>query len=240
MMRFFLPAKRRLFLLLAFLFALLALFPLRLAFDMLALQQNGLAARAIHGSVWWGRIEQLRLGKVALGNVEARLSPVQLLVGRARMDFSRQRGGPDDLKGAVSVNTRSFGLDDVTAQVGVGGLFAPLPIHGLDFDDLSVRFVDGACVRAEGRMKARMTSTVQGLNLSQGLSGEAVCDGNALLLPLVSQSGLETMRLRIEGNRSYHAELLVKASDAALGAELEKNGFARKGGAFALTLRGRL
>lgn len=240
MMQLLLPARRRLFLLLAFLFAMLALFPLRLAFNMLALQENGLSARSLNGSVWWGRIEQLMLGKVALGNVEARLSPVQLLVGRARMDFSRQRGAPDDLEGAVSVNNNSFGVDDVTAHVGVSGLFAPLPINVLDFDDLSVRFADGACVRAEGRMKARMASAVQGLNLSQGLTGEAVCDGNALLLPLVSQSGLETMRLRIEGNRNYSAELLVKTSDPALGAELEKSGFTRRGGALAVMVRGRL
>lgn len=240
MMGLLLPARRRIFLLLAFLLAMLALFPLRLAFNMMSLQDNALAARALHGSVWWGEIEQLMLGRVALGNVEARLSPVQLLGGRARMDFSRQRGAPDDLKGAVSVNNSSFGVDDVTAQVGVGGVFAPLPINGLDFDDLSVRFVDGACVRAEGRMKARMTAPVQGFNLSQGLSGEAVCDGNALLLPLVSQSGLEIMRLRVEGNRSYSAELLVKTGDAALAADLEKNGFTRRGGALVLTVRGRL
>ena len=147
MMWLLLPARRRLFVLLVFLFAMLALFPLRLAFNMLALQENGLAARAIHGSLWWGDIEQLTIGGVPLGNVEARLSPIQLFVGRARMDFSRQRGAPDDLKGAVSVNNSSFGVDDVTAHIGVGGLFAPLPVNGLDFDDLSVRFVDGACAR---------------------------------------------------------------------------------------------
>lgn len=240
MMELLLPARRRLFLLLAFLFAMLALFPMRLAFNMLALQENGLTARAIQGSVWWGSIEQLMLGPVALGNVDARLSPLQLLVGRARMDFFRQRGAPDDLKGAVSVNMSSFGLDDVTAHLGVGGLFAPLPVSGFDFDDLSVRFVRGACVRAEGRMKARMAAAPAGLNLSQGLSGEAVCDGNALLLPLTSQSGMETMRLRVEGDRSYSAELLVKTSDPALAADLEKSGFARRSGAMALTVRGRL
>jgi len=235
-----LPARRRLFVLLVFLFAMLALFPLRLAFNMLALQENGLAARAIHGSLWWGDIEQLTIGGVPLGNVEARLSPIQLFVGRARMDFSRQRGAPDDLKGAVSVNNSSFGVDDVTAHIGVGGLFAPLPVNGLDFDDLSVRFVDGACARAEGRLKARMSPAVQGLNLSQGLSGEAVCDGSALLLPLASQSGMETMRMRIEGNRSFHAEFLIRTNDPALSADLQKNGFTHRGNALALSIRGRL
>ena len=238
MMQWLLPARRRLFLLLIFLAAMLALFPLHLAFNMLALQENGISARAIRGGVWWGEMEQLMLGKVALGNVEARLSPVQLLVGRARMDFSRQRGAPDDLKGAVSVNSSSFGLDDVTARLGVGGLFAPLPVNGLEFDDVSARFADGACVRAEGRV--RMTISVQGLNLPQGLSGTAVCDGDALLLPLVSQSGLETMQLRVEGDRSYSAELRLKTSDPELAAELQKDGFVRRGEGLGLTVRGRL
>ncbi|MBK5264023.1 MAG: type II secretion system protein N [Alphaproteobacteria bacterium] len=240
-MGFSFPARRRLFLLLALLFALVALFPLRLAFNMLGLQENGLAARSINGGVWWGTIEQLRLGRVMLGNVEARLSPIQLLVGRARMDFVRQTGGPDDLKGAVTVSSASFGIDDVTASIGADGLFAPLPISGIDFSDVSVRFADGACVRAQGRIKARMAATIQGLNLSQGLSGEAVCDGPALFLPLVSQSGLEKLNLHIEADGSYRAELLVSTMDAALAGTLAGNGFSRAAdGGYVLKISGRL
>lgn len=235
-----LTARRRLFLLLAFLFALIALFPMRLAFDMLALQENGISARAVHGGVWWGSIEQLNLGGVPLGNVDARLSPVQLLVGRARMDFARQNGTPNDLKGAVSVNASSFGIDDVTANIAAGGVFAPLPVSGLDLQDVSARFAEGACVRAQGQVKARIASTIQGLNLSQGLSGEAVCDGASLLVPLASQSGLEKLLLRIEANGDYQAELLVSTNDPALAIDLQKNGFTRGGGGQVLTVRGRL
>jgi general secretion pathway protein N len=212
-----------------------------LAFNMLELQDKGLAARAIDGGVWWGNIEQLRLGRVMLGDVEARLSPVQLLVGRARMDFIRQTGASDDLKGAVTVSNASFGIDDVTASIGADGLLAPLPVSGIDFADVSVRFTDGACVRAQGRIKARMAAAIQGLNLSQGLSGEAVCDGPALFLPLVSQSGLEKFNLHIEADGSYRAELLVSTTDAALAATLAGNGFSRAaGGGYVLKINGRL
>ena len=240
MMALLLPARRRLFLLLAFLFALLALFPLRLAFDMLALQENGLSARAIHGGVWLGSIEQMKLGDIPLGNVEARLSPLQLFAGRARMDFKRQTGGPDDLKGAVSVNSSSFGIDDVTANIGAGESFAPLPVSGLGFQDVSVRFAGNACIHAEGRVTAHVASLIPGLDLPQGLSGEAICDGTALLLPLVSQSGMEKLNLRVEGNGSYSAELLVRASDPNQVTALTGNGFVQAPGGYVLRLSGRL
>lgn len=234
------PARRRLFLPLAFLFALIALFPLRLAFDMLALRENGLSARAMEGGVWWGRIEQLSLAGIPLGTVDARLSPVQLLVGRARMDFVRQMGGPDDLKGAVSISTNSFGIDDVTATIGTGGIFAPLPVSGLDFQDVSVRFTKGACVHAEGRVKAMLAASVPGFDLPRALSGEAVCEGSALFLPLASQSGVERLNLRIEGNRRYRAEFLIRANEPSQAAALLANGFARAPGGYVLRLGGRL
>ena len=46
------------------------------------------------------------------------------------------------------------------------------------------------------RMSA-LANECNALNLSQGLSGIVTCDRDALLLPLVSQSGLERIDLRL-------------------------------------------
>ena len=68
----------------------------------------------------------------------------------------------------------------------------------------------------------------------------ASCDGEALLLPLVSQSGLEKINLRIWRSGRYVAEMRVETADAALGDALAKAGFAGTGGARVLTVKGTL
>src|SRR3546814_11091462 len=69
-----------------------------------------------------------------------------------------------------------------------------LPIGSLDIEDVSIRFSGDHCGHAEGRVRAHVAGQVAGLNLSQGLSGFATCAGETVLLPLVSQSGMEKDR----------------------------------------------
>ena len=97
-----------------------------------------------------------------------------------------------------------------------------------------------AVSKAEGRVRAQMAGQFPGLNLTQGLSGVASCDGEALLLPLVSQSGLEKVNLRIWRSGRYVAEMRVETADAVLGDALAKAGFAGTGGARELKVEGTL
>src|SRR3546814_15218726 len=97
-MRFRLPLGRRLFVLCAILFALVALFPLRLALDWLALDERGFAAREATGSLWLGALSEAQFGSVELGALQARLRPLPLLVRRAPPDLE-PRADPNPLRG---------------------------------------------------------------------------------------------------------------------------------------------
>lgn len=235
-----LSRRARSALLLVLLGALLLLLPMRLVFAMLDLDRYGLAARSIDGSLWWARIEQLTIGDVPVGTVRASLSPVQLFVGRARLDVWRKEGMPDDLAGAISVGSGRIGIDDVTGTLPLGAAMAPLPVSSVEMQDVSARFVDGRCGHAEGQVRARIAGGIDGLNLSQGLSGAPRCDGDAILLPLVSQSGLEKLNLRISASGRYAVEMLVGTTDPALAQKLAVAGFARAGDSFALRVEGSL
>jgi general secretion pathway protein N len=107
-------------------------------------------------------------------------------------------------------------------------------------EDVSAYYSGDRCGHAEGRVRARMAGQFPGLNLSQGLSGVAICDGNALLLPLVSQSGMEKINLRIWRSGRYTAEMRVETADSTLSAALGQAGFANVGGAQLLKVEGRL
>lgn len=237
---FRLSPRLRIALILLFALALLIFLPMRIALGAAGLERLGIAAREVRGTVWSGRIDQLMLGDMPMGSVRAGLSPVSLLVGRARFDIARQAGLPNDVRGALTVGFGRIGVDDVTGVVPLGRTFAPLPVDSLMMDDVTAWYAGDSCGHAEGRVRAHLAGQFPGLNLAQGLSGVASCDGEALLLPLVSQSGMEKVTLRIWRSGRYVAEMRIETADAALAAALGQAGFAPVGNARLLRVEGTL
>ena len=89
-------------------------------------------------------------------------------------------------------------------------------------------------------MRARLAGQFPGLNLSQGLSGVAACDGDALVLALVSQSGLEKITLRVWRSGRYVAEMRIETTDATLAGTLGQAGFVASGDSQLLKVEGTL
>jgi general secretion pathway protein N len=224
----------------AFLIALIAFLPLRLAMGWFDLGNTGLTAREVRGSLWFGSLREASFGGVALGDLRARLSPIQLPVGRARIDLTGPgRGSTRPFRGAIGVTRHSFGIDDMTANLPAGTVFAPVPVSALDFDDVSVRFQDGNCQKAEGRVRATISGDLAGINLGQGMSGTARCDAGALLLPLVSQAGTESVALRLWGTGRFRGELTVQPTDPATIEKLVLSGFQATPNGYKLSIEGR-
>ncbi|RHW16966.1 type II secretion system protein N [Sphingomonas gilva] len=201
--------------------AIVLLFPLRMALGVVNAERLGLSAREARGPVWAGRLIEARWRGLALGDLDASLSPVQLLVGRVRLDLS----GDGDMRGAVSVSRNGAGIDDVSGRLPVEGLFEGLPLGALIATDVSARFADGVCDRAEGQVRAELSAALPGVSLAQGMTGRARCDGGALLLPLQGASGLERLDLRLFGDGRWQARLQIAGDGAALSAGvLERSG----------------
>lgn len=227
-MRLRLPLGRTLFFLCAFLFSIVATLPLRIAADWLRLGDRGLAAREALGSVWTGRLNEGQLGPVPLGDLEARLRSLPLIIGRATVGLYREGNTP--FTGGISVARHGFGLEDTTGRLDVASLFAPLPIGSLDLNDLTVRFANGQCAHAEGKVSGKLIGNVGGLSLPNGVSGNARCDGGALLLPLASLPGTETLNIRLFQDGRYQTEFMVRANDPAMVQRLSLAGFRAKEG----------
>jgi general secretion pathway protein N len=207
-----------------FVTALILLLPLRLVAGWAGLGDAGLSARAVHGSVWLGTMDEAAAGGVALGDLRARLSPLNLLLGRARVAV-RSRSEGLAAQGAVTVSRHSNGVDDVTASLPTGVVFAPLPITQLDLSGASVRFDNGRCARAQGKIRAVVTGDIAGVDLGGSMTGDARCDAGALLIPLRAATGGTAIDLRLPGNGRFHADLIVPGGDVATIARLQLAGF---------------
>lgn len=224
-----------LFLVAAFLFALIALLPLRLALDWFGFGDRGLTARAATGTVWLGALQEAQIGPVPLGDVTARLNVLPLFLGRARLTLA----GADEatgLEGAVTVSRHSFGFDDVSARFRVGAMLSPLSM--LDFDDVSAGFTSGRCTRGEGTVRATVSGTIAAMAPASGLAGQVRCAGESLLLPLASPTGMERLDIRVSSDGHYRLELIVRPADEAVRGRLIAAGFRPSGQGYSIQVDG--
>lgn len=208
---------RELFFVAALLFSLAALLPLRIALGWLGFEAGGLTARQVQGSVWLGLLADAHLGPVPLGDVSARLRALPLLAGRARLDLAQAEDG---LSGALTLSRHGFGIDDLSGRLDGPGL-AGLPPPALDLADLSVRFGDGLCAAGEGLVSAHFAGELAGVPLAAGFSGEARCDGPALLLPLASRSGADRLDVRLFADGRYRIDAALRPSGAPYSGRFE-------------------
>jgi general secretion pathway protein N len=190
----------------ALLLSLVALLPLRLALDGLGFAARGLSARQVEGSVWAGALADARLGTVELGEVTTRLRALPLLAGRARLDVAQEDQG---LRAGITLSRHGFGIDGAS-----GALPAPrldgVAVPALELADVSIRFEDGLCTAAEGLVTARFAGELAGVPLAAGFSGEARCDGPALLLPLASRSGSDRLDVRLFADGRYRIDVALR------------------------------
>ncbi|MGQ0661344.1 type II secretion system protein N [Sphingosinicella sp.] len=232
------PFGRVAFFVAAFFFSLVALTPLGLAISWLGLDARGLAAREAQGSVWLGALKEAQLGPAPIGDVSARFHSLRLFIGQARVSLARA-DETQPFEGSATVSRHGFGFDDATGHLRLGALLAPLPINAIQLENVSIGFASGLCSRAEGRVRAMASGDVGGMSLSSGLAGNASCAGDAALLPLAGQSGMEQLNIRLFADGRYRAELLVRSQDAALGQRLVAAGFTAGNGGFTRVVDGR-
>ncbi|QLC21291.1 type II secretion system protein N [Parasphingopyxis sp. CP4] len=221
-----------------FIVALLALLPMRTGMEWLGLSDRGVAARSADGSVWNGQLIESQFGDAALGNVDAGLNLFPLMLGRARVAVARS---PDnaaifgDFRGTISVS----GISDMNATLPADWLFAPLPVSALELENVTVEFDNGQCADADGLVRARIGGSLGGIALPEALVGNAACEDDALLLPLISQSGMEQMDVRILADGDFSAELRITVANEDARQQLAQSGFAPGPNGYQMSVQGR-
>lgn len=231
--------RRRILIALAVVFAAILFLPLRLVSGMIGFDDLGVTARHASGTIWSGRMEQVRGGGFDLGTLDVGLKPLPLLLGRANLDFQRTEGsGGEPLSGSASIGPGRRAIDGLTGVV-VGGDFSGIPVERIAFEQASVVFADGQCREASGRVTVTIGFSVAGLQLRNGMTGALACEGRELRTVLVGQSGLERLILTSDADGNYVARLLVQSTDPVLGAALSSAGFGPTAEGFVRTMRGR-
>lgn len=216
-----------------------ALFPLRLALAMAGAGQSGISASAVGGTIWHGEAHEVSIGPLPVGHLETRLSPLRLLTGKAHVAFARLPGDPNGpLTGAIESGFGTWRLNEISGATGPLVDMA-VPIESITLDRLSVRFDDGRCVSASGSVRLSIAINIAGMGLRHGLGGAATCRGDDMALTMTGDSGMERLTILIGADRSYDAQLSIRASDPLIAAALAGAGLAPQGDGFGYRYRGR-
>jgi general secretion pathway protein N len=184
--------RRAVLFLALFVLALLAFLPLRLV-----LAGSGLAAREASGSIWSGTLKEARIGPAALGDVQARVRPLPLLTGSLRIGLARPSTAADRLSGTLVLSRNRRAIENATGLIPLETSLASFPATSVELADITVRFRDGQCDRAEGMVRANLAG---GSALPASLSATARCDRGALSLPFTVGGTGAKIELRVSGD----------------------------------------
>lgn len=205
---------------------LIAFLPLRAAMGWAA--PGNVTARSIEGSVWSGRIGDLRVGPLPLGTLEAGLRPWPLLLGRA--EFALDRKGDAPFAALASASGDAVRLSGVNGVVALPDGLGGLPVTSLNFGDFSVQMADGKCAKADGTLGMEIASPGPLLAQAITLSGKARCEGGALVVPIQGPGGMERLTLRIAGNGRWQADLVLGGLPPEVSGPLLQGGFTPRAG----------
>lgn len=216
--------------------ALLIFMPLRMI-----IAGDAVSARRVDGIIWDGSIRDLRVGQIQVGDVNARLHFLPLLLGRAQIAVSRGDAPfAPGISGSVTRRIGGFEIDDMTATLPVSTLFAPLPAENIELQDFSTRFIAGRCAEAGGNIRLTLSGTLPGIDVANGMLAKPRCEGGQLLIPFMSQSAMERVTIRIAGDGRFSANVFLEGDRVEQGALLTLAGFRSVAGGYRMVRKGRL
>jgi general secretion pathway protein N len=209
--------------------------PLAVVLPLALPDDSGLSARRAEGTPWDGMLREANVAGLPLGDTRVGFDVLPLLMGQARMGFAGAT-----LRGIVELSSGSVGLSRANGMIDLAGRLRPLPLSRVTLDQVAVQFRNDRCTSATGRVRADVAGDIGGLILPGGMSGSLRCDGAELVVPLVGQSGMERIDVRMTGSGKWRAEISVRTSDAVLAGKLLSSGFATGPGGYMLSVSGAL
>jgi general secretion pathway protein N len=216
--------------------ALVMLMPLGVAANAL-----GISARHSQGTILSGALRDASLGRMKIGDVNARLQILPLFTGH--IGFVLTRGDSayvPGVSGAVGSGVGGIFADKLTATVNGGEAVRGLEGSEIRFESLSFAFSNRSCKSASGVVRLSLDETAFGSVLRGGMIGNAECRNGDLFLSLMSQSTMEKALVRIKANGDYQLTFTISDPTAENAAALALAGFEPVAGGLRLVRSGKL
>ncbi len=218
--------------------AALALVPLRLVLDRLALPAV-LAATDASGTVWNGTLHRVHWDGRPLGDIDVALQPRALLAGVQRVRLEGAAASAVLLDGRRRGIEGAHGTLAIDRVAGLGGLDLRLGL-----DDATMVFDATGCRAAGGSVRLGLSLPAAPAPLLE-LAGTPACAGDSVRVRLVPSAGTDAAPdvdalLEVAGDGRWRLHALVRAPDPSTRFALQAAGFQEAPGGLSRAGSGRV
>jgi len=223
-----------------FIAAMICFMPLRFALAGIS-PQSELSASAASGTIWSGRIHDVRLGKLSIGTVDVGLRPLELFVTDFSFWFEQDANSrTPPLSGIISKGLGGISIDQFNGAVFITELLPAVPGGTIAFENVTIDMSDDRCRSASGIARLTIDGQIFALiGVNNGLIAQLRCDKGELILPFQGASGMERLTIRMSADGRYRASLLLQQPSEQLTPILAQSGFAAVGSGYSLSGKGR-
>ncbi|MFM5915453.1 MAG: type II secretion system protein N [Chakrabartia godavariana] len=225
--RFRLPLQPRtawsIFGALALLLMLMWLLPLSVVIWSAGLGSAGLSARTVDGTAWSGRMHDAVFKGTRLGDLQVRLSPLDLLFGTARLRLQSLSGGPVSGEGYAGLAGK--GLYNVDARLTLGPGLQSLGLQAAQVTALTATFNGSGCVEASGQATVYIPEGNLARAVGPQMSGPASCVNGTLVFRVTDPAGKGTLAFEFAPTSGQRYTMLLPLSDALDRSALKALGF---------------
>lgn len=226
--------------------AVAAFFPMSVAADFLAKQERQFAYANATGSVWNGKLTQVRFGDQAIGDVAIKTDPLKLLAGKAagrfglkRPEYSGEGTLAYDMKGGevrltdVTLSGQLRAVRGLPERIRTSGGAFKVAIDDIVLDREACQFARGE-VWTDALAKVDM----EGMWAGPELRGPVTCEDGRLVVEATGRAitGEDVVaRVDVGGRLDLSLEAEVAAASVAAQEALKHVGFRADGSVMRLT-----
>lgn len=220
-----LDRKKMLLLSVGFLLSLILFIPMSWALNNFASgTAAGLAARSVHGTIWSGRADDIRIFGADLGRLDSSVDAPALFLGRLQMNVS----GRDNKEffGVFYQSLTGKKSYEVNGQFPLRSFPGPVGIKELQLNDFSTQFSGGKCSKAGGTVRAILDGPMaERLSMGSNMLGEAGCRNGNLVINFISMAGTEKISFDIDAHGKYNITVSLTSVMPEVAAILPAYGF---------------
>lgn len=209
------------------------LLPLAVIASVAGLGDTGLAARTVDGTAWKGRLLDASFKGARLGDLQVRVSPLDLLTGTARFWVSPLSG--EGMSGEGYAGLAGQGVRNVDARLVLGREMRAAGVETARLSGVSLRYKNGRCTEASGQMTVYLTDGLLTRAVGPQMSGAAVCANGQLSFRLSDPEAKGTLTLEFPDKGQQRFIMILRPSDTLDKGALKALGFAETPVGYKLT-----
>ena len=213
------------------------LFPMRLAISLAGLDDAGLAAREVQGTIWSGRLVDAQFRGIDLGTLDAGIVPSSLWAKPA-MAITRQNAEGTDFTATLSGSAQQVQVSSVMGDIPLAAMAGRIPVSTAQINNGNIALENGRCISASGDVEMRPSGLLARFAGDQAMRGSLACQGDNVAMQLASPTETIMLSASLDPERRYRMQLVFNGLSPEIAFGLRSLGFRQDGDSLTISRDG--